>query len=164
MQILSHDLFEGRAPATRGGELATTYLATQLALAGFEPAGDDGTWFQQVPIVEVGGRPRVHAERCRAAPTGTATTSWRSRAWKTPKVAVRGEVVFVGHGIVAPEQKWNDYAGVDVKGKWVLIMVNDPPAPADEPTLFGGPGADLLRPLDLQVRGGGAPGRGRARC
>ena len=53
-------------------------------------------------------------------------------------MAVRGEVVFVGHGIVAPEQKWNDYAGVDVKGKWVLVMVNDPPAPADEPTLFGG--------------------------
>ena len=54
-------------------------------------------------------------------------------------MTVRGDVVFVGHGIVAPEQKWNDYAGVDVKGKWVLIMVNDPPAPADEPTLFGGP-------------------------
>ena len=52
---------------------------------------------------------------------------------------MRGDVVFVGHGIVAPEQKWNDYEGVDVKGKWVLIMVNDPPAPADEPTLFGGP-------------------------
>ena len=53
-------------------------------------------------------------------------------------MSVRGEVVFVGYGIVAPEQKWNDYAGVDVKGKWVLMMVNDPPAPADEPTLFGG--------------------------
>ena len=51
---------------------------------------------------------------------------------------MHGDVVFVGHGIVAPEQKWNDYAGVDVKGKWVLVMVNDPPAPADEPTLFGG--------------------------
>ena len=55
-----------------------------------------------------------------------------------PKVSVQGEVVFVGHGIVAPEQQWNDYAGVDVKGKWVLIMVNDPPAPATEPALFGG--------------------------
>ena len=55
-----------------------------------------------------------------------------------PRVHVQGDVVFVGHGIVAPEQKWNDYAGVDVKGKWVLVMVNDPPAPPDEPTLFGG--------------------------
>ena len=52
---------------------------------------------------------------------------------------VQGDVVFVGYGINAPELKWNDYAGVDVQGKWVMIMVNDPPAPADEPTLFGGP-------------------------
>ena len=57
---------------------------------------------------------------------------------ETPRVQVQGDVIFVGYGIVAPELKWNDYAGVDVKGKWVLIMVNDPPAPADEPTLFGG--------------------------
>ena len=49
-----------------------------------------------------------------------------------------GEVVFVGHGIVAPEIKWNDYAGVDMKGKIALIMVNDPPATPDEPQLFGG--------------------------
>ena len=56
-----------------------------------------------------------------------------------PRVQVQGDVVFVGYGINAPELDWNDYAGTDVKGKWVLIMVNDPPAPADEPTLFGGP-------------------------
>ena len=55
------------------------------------------------------------------------------------RVQVQGDVVFVGYGINAPELKWNDYAGVDVRGKWVMIMVNDPPAPADEPTLFGGP-------------------------
>jgi Zn-dependent M28 family amino/carboxypeptidase len=58
---------------------------------------------------------------------------------ESARVQVQGEVVFVGYGVNAPELKWNDYAGVDVKGKWVLIMVNDPPAPADEPTLFGGP-------------------------
>jgi Zn-dependent M28 family amino/carboxypeptidase len=56
-----------------------------------------------------------------------------------PRVQVQGEVVFVGYGINAPELKWNDYAGANVRGKWVMIMVNDPPAPADEPTLFGGP-------------------------
>ena len=55
-----------------------------------------------------------------------------------PRVQVQGEVVFVGHGINAPELKWNDYAGANVRNKWVMIMVNDPPAPADEPTLFGG--------------------------
>ena len=55
-----------------------------------------------------------------------------------PRVQVQGEVVFVGYGINAPELNWNDYAGANVRGKWVMIMVNDPPAPADEPTLFGG--------------------------
>jgi Zn-dependent M28 family amino/carboxypeptidase len=137
VRMLSHDHFEGRAPATRGGELATAYLATQLALLGIEPAGDNGTWFQDVPIVE-------------AAVDRTFSLSVPGRTFKylddivafsgveDPKVTVKGEVVFVGHGIVAPELNWNDYAGVDVKGKWVLIMVNDPPAPANEPTLFGG--------------------------
>ena len=138
VQMLSHDGFEGRAPATRGGDLATTYLATQLAQIGFAPAGDNGTYFQQVPIVE-------------ATVDRTFTLSVPGRTYKymddvvafsgveDAKVAVAGEVVFVGHGIVAPELKWNDYAGVDVTGKWVLVMVNDPPAPADEPTLFDGP-------------------------
>ena len=138
VQMLSHDGFEGRAPATRGGDLAATYLATQLAQIGFAPAGDNGTYFQQVPIVE-------------ATVDRTFTLSVPGRTYKymddvvafsgveDAKVAVAGEVVFVGHGIVAPELKWNDYAGVDVKGKWVLVMVNDPPAPADEPTLFDGP-------------------------
>ncbi len=137
VRMLAHDHFEGRAPATRGGELATAYLASQLALAGVEPAGDNGTYFQEVPIVE-------------ATVDRSFTLSVPGRTFKylddvvafsgveDPKVSVSGDVVFVGHGIVAPEQHWNDYAGADVKGKWVLIMVNDPPAPADEPALFGG--------------------------
>ncbi|MGD9905623.1 MAG: M20/M25/M40 family metallo-hydrolase [Vicinamibacterales bacterium] len=137
VRFLSHDLLEGRAPATRGGELATEYLATQLALAGFAPAGDGGTWFQQVPIVEStvgrGFTLSVPGRTYRYLDDVVAFSGVEDAT-----VSVRGEVVFVGHGIVAPEQQWNDYAGVDVKGKWVLVMVNDPPAPADEPTLFGG--------------------------
>jgi len=136
-KILSSDLFEGRAPATRGGELTTSYLATQLALAGLEPGGDHGTYFQQVPIVEA----TVDRSFSLAVPGRTYKYGQDVVAFsgvEDAKVAVRGEVVFVGHGIVAPEQQWNDYAGVDVTGKWVLIMVNDPPAPADEPNLFGG--------------------------
>ena len=137
-QILSSDLFEGRAPATRGGELATTYLATQLALAGLEPGGDNGTYFQQVPIVEATvDRTFALSVPGRTYKYGDDVVAFSGVEDAT--VRVRGDVVFVGHGIVAPEQRWNDYAGVDVKGKWVLIMVNDPPAPADEPTLFGGP-------------------------
>ena len=137
-QILSSDLFEGRAPATRGGDLATTYLATQMALLGLEPAGDSGTYFQQVPIVEATvDRTFTLSVPGRTYKYGDDVVAFSGR--EDAKVNVRGDVVFVGHGIVAPEQKWNDYAGVDVKGKWVLIMVNDPPAPADEPTLFAGP-------------------------
>ena len=135
--MLSHDLMEGRAPSTRGGTLAAEYLATQLAAMGLEPAGDSGTYLQQVPIVEsvvdrsftlsVPGRTYRYYDDV-VAFSGT----------EQPRVQVQGDVVFVGHGIVAPELKWNDYAGVEVKGKWVMVMVNDPPAPADEPTLFGG--------------------------
>ena len=136
-KILSSDLFEGRAPATRGGDLTTPYLATQMALAGLEPGGDNGTYFQQVPIVEA----TVDRSFSLTVPGRTYTYGDDVVAFsgvEDAKVSVRGEVVFVGHGIVAPEQQWNDYAGVEVKGKWVLIMGNDPPAPADEPNLFGG--------------------------
>jgi Zn-dependent M28 family amino/carboxypeptidase len=137
IRMLSHDLMEGRAPSTRGGTLAAEYLATQLAAAGIEPGGENGGYFQQVPIVESvvdrsftlsipGANYRYFDDV--VAFSGT----------EQPRVHVQGDVVFVGHGIVAPEQKWNDYAGTDVKGKWVLVMVNDPPAPPEEPNLFGG--------------------------
>ena len=138
LQLLSHDLFEGRAPSTRGGTLAAEYIATQLAEMGLEPGGDNGTFLQQVPIVES----VVDRSFVLSVPGATYryfTDVIATSGTEQPRVQVQGEVVFVGHGIVAPEQQWNDYAGVDVKGKWALIMVNDPPAPADEPTLFGGP-------------------------
>jgi Zn-dependent M28 family amino/carboxypeptidase len=138
LRMLSSDSFEGRAPATRGGQLAVEYLATQMAALGLQPAGDGGTFFQQVPIVE--------STVERTFTVSVPGTSYRYlqdvvafSGVETPRVQVQGDVTFVGYGINAPELKWNDYAGVDVKGKWVLIMVNDPPAPADEPTLFGGP-------------------------
>jgi len=136
--MLSSDLFEGRAPSTRGGRLAEEYLATQMAALGLQPAGDDGTFFQQVPIVE------STVERTFALSVPGATYRYFEdvvafSGLESARVPVQGEVVFVGYGVNAPELKWNDYAGADVKGKWVLIMVNDPPAPADEPTLFGGP-------------------------
>lgn len=137
IQMLSHDLMEGRAPSTRGGALAAEYLATELATLGIAPAGENGTYFQQVPIVESVVDPSFTL----SIPGNTY--KYRSdivafSGVETPRVHVQGEVVFVGYGIVAPEQKWNDYEGVDVKGKWVLIMVNDPPPSVDEPNLFGG--------------------------
>jgi Zn-dependent M28 family amino/carboxypeptidase len=138
LRMLSHDLMEGRAPSTRGGTLAAEYIATQMGVIGLEPGGDNGTYFQQVPIVESvvdrGFMLSVPGASYRYFDDVIATSGTEQA-----RVQVQGEVVFVGHGIVAPEQQWNDYSGADVKGKWVLIMVNDPPAPADEPTLFGGP-------------------------
>jgi len=137
VKMLSSDLFEGRAPATRGGALAAEYLANQLAAIGIEPAGEDGTYFQQVPIVAS----VINRDFALSVP-GRAYRYYDEivpfSGLERGEVQVQGDIVFVGHGIVAPELKWNDYAGADVKGKWVLIMVNDPPAPADEPNLFGG--------------------------
>ncbi len=138
LRMLSSDAFEGRAPATRGGQLAQEYLATQMAALGLQPAGDNGTFFQQVPIVE------ATVERTFTLSVPGATYRYLQdvvafSGVEQARVQVQGDVVFVGYGINAPELKWNDYAGADVKGKWVLIMVNDPPAPDDEPTLFGGP-------------------------
>jgi Zn-dependent M28 family amino/carboxypeptidase len=137
LQTLASEDMQGRAPSTPGGQKAADYIASQLKTIGIAPAGENGTYFQQVPIVEsivnrnftlsVPGRTYRFYDDI-VAFSGT----------EQARVHVQGDVVFVGHGIVAPEQKWNDYAGVDVKGKWVLVMVNDPPAPAEEPTLFGG--------------------------
>jgi Zn-dependent M28 family amino/carboxypeptidase len=139
VQMLSDDLLEGRAPSTRGGQLAARYLATQLALVGFEPGAPDGTYFQPVAIVES----EVNRSFTLAAGPGPAFRYLQEVVAFTdvqePNVRTSGEIVFVGHGIVAPEYDWNDYAGLDMHGRIALVMVNDPPAPAEEPELFGGP-------------------------
>jgi len=138
VRFLSDDLLEGRAPSTRGGRLAAQYLATQLATLGYAPAGDNGTYFQDVPIVESIVDPAFTL----SAGNGPSFTYLKdvvaTSGRPDSRVRVDGELVFVGHGIVAPEYRWNDYAGIDMKGKIALIMVNDPPATADEPQLFGG--------------------------
>ena len=135
---LGSDEYEGRAPATAGGQKTQDYLARQLSALGVEPGAPDGTYFQQVPIVESA----VERNFVLSVPGNTYKYFADVVAFsgvERPRVQVQGDVVFVGYGINAPELKWNDYAGANVRGKWVMIMVNDPPAPADEPTLFGGP-------------------------
>lgn len=137
-KTLSSDEFGGRAPATPGGEKTQNYLADQLKAMGVAPGAPDGTYFQQVPIVES----TVERNFVLSVPGNTyrfSTDIVAVSGVEKPRVQVQGDVVFVGYGINAPELKWNDYDGVSVRGKWVMIMVNDPPAPADEPTLFGGP-------------------------
>ena len=137
VQALSADDMEGRAPSTPGGQRAAQYIADQLRAIGVEPAGDKGTYFQEVPIVES----VVNRAFTLSVPGRTYRYFQDIVAFsgmEQARVHVQGDVVFVGHGIVAPEQKWNDYAGANVRGKWVLIMVNDPPATAEEPDLFAG--------------------------
>jgi Zn-dependent M28 family amino/carboxypeptidase len=138
VKTLASDEFEGRAPATPGGQKTQDYLAKQLSDLGVAPGAPDGTYFQQVPIVESA----VERTFVLSVPGNTYryfTDVVAFSGVEKARVQVQGDVVFVGYGINAPELTWNDYAGVSVRGKWVMIMVNDPPAPADEPTLFGGP-------------------------
>jgi Zn-dependent M28 family amino/carboxypeptidase len=138
LRFLAHDLLEGRAPSTRGGQLAAEYLATQLALLGFEPGAADGTFFQQVPVVESVVDPSFTLRVGRGAPFRYLADVVAFSGVQDSRVDAAGDVVFVGHGIVAPEYQWNDYAGVDMAGKIALVMVNDPPATAEEPQLFAG--------------------------
>jgi Zn-dependent M28 family amino/carboxypeptidase len=140
LRFLSSDLLEGRAPGTRGGRLAAEYIATQLRAYGVEP-GANGSFFQTVPIDVMATQPAT----IRAVATGKATASLRQPEdiviWggsATPQGTARGELVFVGYGAAAPEYRWDDFKGVDVKGKVLLVLVNDPPAPPGEPALFGG--------------------------
>ena len=139
LKFLSDDLLEGRAPSTRGGQVAAQYLAAQLALVGFEPGAANGTYFQDVAIVESIVNPSFTLTVGSGAPFQYLQDVVAFSDVQEPRISTSGEVVFVGHGIVAPEYSWNDYAGVDMKGKVALIMVNDPPATSEEPQLFGGP-------------------------
>jgi Zn-dependent M28 family amino/carboxypeptidase len=141
LRFLSSDLLEGRAPATRGGSLASGYIASALQAAGVAP-GNGASYLQTVPIdVVTADQSTIHV-----AASGKATAALRDPddvvVWSgsaVPSTAARAELVFVGYGVEAPEYKWDDFKGVDVRGKVLLILVNDPPAPASEPTLFDGP-------------------------
>jgi Zn-dependent M28 family amino/carboxypeptidase len=138
-RFLSSDLLEGRGVGTRGGQLATEYIATQLAIAGAKPAGADGTFFQPVPLVGIETQPGATL----SATAGAATAEFRwsddfvgAAQTQRPEETFDGEAVFAGHGITAPEFGWDDYKGIDVKGKVVLVFTNEPPS--TDPKFFGG--------------------------
>jgi Zn-dependent M28 family amino/carboxypeptidase len=138
--FLADDLLEGRAPASRGGDLAAKYIAAQFARLGLEPIGPDASYFQNVPMV---GRTITTPADLRVG-KGDEALSFKYLDDFVPTTdserqmaTVEGELVFVGYGIVAPEYRWDDFKGVDVKGKILLGLVNDPPATAAEPELFG---------------------------
>ncbi len=138
-RFLSSDLLEGRGVGQRGGDIATEYIATQLALAGAKPFGDNGTFFQSVPLVGVETSP--NAQLSAAVWGKSVDLKWADdfvglSALQKPETRFEADVVFVGHGITAPEWKWDDYKGVDVTGKIVLLFTNEPSS--NDPKFFDG--------------------------
>lgn len=139
VRFLADDLLEGRGPGSRGDALTQLYIATQFQTLGLKPGSTNGQWLQPVPLVGV---------RTLAPPQVTFTSSGQSVVLQsiTDIVATMGspkpaasitdaEVVFVGYGIQAPEYDWDDYKEVDLRGKILLMLNNDP---ADDPALFEG--------------------------
>ncbi|MDQ3802010.1 MAG: M28 family metallopeptidase [Acidobacteriota bacterium] len=138
VKFLSDDAFEGRAPGSRGGELAAKYIANQLQMLGIKP-GNNGSYFQPVSLVAVKADPNTTLNVGGSAyKFGSEFVAFTGA--QTEKVNLNAELVFVGYGIDAPEQRWNDYKGSaqDYRGKILVMMVNDPPATTAEPNLFGG--------------------------
>jgi len=139
-RFLSDDVTEGRGPGTRGAEVAAKYIATQFELAGLTPVSGE-SFFQMVPMIgSKASRPPALA-----VVTGTGRVEFEFArdfvGWPTSnrkEASLAGnELVFVGYGIKAPEMGWDDYKGRDLKGKVLLMLVNDPPSA--DPAFFGGP-------------------------
>jgi Zn-dependent M28 family amino/carboxypeptidase len=128
-KTLSDDSFEGRAPATPAEEKTIAYISDRFGKAGLKPGGTDGGWYQSVPLVELNAKASPLSITGGKIPLSfTAPADMVIHSYQVqPHIAVKdSDVVFVGYGINAPERGWNDYAGVDVKGKTVVILVNDP--------------------------------------
>ncbi len=147
-KTLASDEFEGRAPGTHGEELTVAYIADQFKKAGLKPGNPDGTYVQKVPMVGIvtdqkavlsfrrGGKERKLAWR-------DDFVAWTMRVSDTVSVD-KSDMVFVGYGVQAPEFNWDDYKGIDLKGKTMVVLVGDPPVPDPanpaelDPKMFGG--------------------------
>ncbi len=128
LRFLASDILEGRGPGSRGAELAALYVATQFELAGLSPGVGDSSFLQPVPLVAVTSDPRL-AFRARGGASyeavhGPDFVAWSSRPLEPTEI--ESELVFVGYGISAPGAGWDDYKEVDVHGKVLLMLLNDP--------------------------------------
>jgi Zn-dependent M28 family amino/carboxypeptidase len=140
VRFLANDLLEGRGPGTRGGDIAANYIAAQFALYGLKPAGDNGSFLQKVDFV---GEHTLPGTTASLAPAHGAAMDLKlgedyvaGNQTQTESADIDAPIVFVGYGIEAPEYKWDDFKGVDVKGKVVLLIVNEPPS--KDPKFFNG--------------------------
>lgn len=139
VKFLSSDLLEGRGTGTQGLKIASSYVAAQFAKSGVEPGGENGTYFQEVPMVNYTAQSNVRFEfvKGRERVALKYLDDFVANTGKIePRVQVNSEIVFVGYGVDAPEQNWSDYKDMDVTGKVLLMLVNDPPS--DDPNHFGG--------------------------
>jgi Zn-dependent M28 family amino/carboxypeptidase len=131
IKVLSSDEFEGRAPGSAGEQRTVDYLISQFKALGLKPGNPDGTYIQNVPLVGFSAKPTIsflsRGERLDVA-FPTEGVIWSRRFVPEVKVA-DSEVVFVGYGVVAPEYGWDDYKDVDVRGKTILMLINDPAIP-----------------------------------
>lgn len=143
IEKLASDEFEGRAPGTPGGQAASQYIADEMKAAGLAPMGENGTYFQPVELTAQTVLPSSSMEIVKGEAQiidGNSTENavfWTKRLNKTVEIK-DSDLVFVGYGVTAPEFGWNDYAGLDVKGKTVVMLVNDPGFATKDENLFKG--------------------------
>ena len=140
VKYLSHDLLEGRGTGQRGGDVAAEYIATQFAEYGLKPTGGNGTFMQRVPLVGITTLPETEftlvPEHGDAMPLKPRDEYVAFDQTQQPQSEVDAEIVYVGYGIEAPEYNWDDYKGMDVRGKVLLMLVNEPSS--DDPKFFKG--------------------------
>src|SRR6266571_5302379 len=133
IKTLASDEFEGRAPGTKGEELSIKYISDQFRSIGLKPGNPNGSYFQEVPlagiksdpkmVLAVAGKPPMELKY----PDDFVASSARLQQ---PEIKIdNSDLVFVGYGVVAPEYGWDDYKGVDVRGKTILMLINDPAVP-----------------------------------
>jgi Zn-dependent M28 family amino/carboxypeptidase len=146
IKTLSSDAFEGRLPGTKGEELTVKYISEQYQAAGLEPGNPDGSWVQRVPLVGITGAPSPLTITKGSTKTPLAyekdMIAWSRHVADSVSVA-DSDVIFVGYGVEAPEFQWDDYKGIDTKGKTLVMLVNDPLVTgadgSPDPKIFGGP-------------------------
>jgi Zn-dependent M28 family amino/carboxypeptidase len=131
IKILSSDEFEGRAPGSKGEDLSINYIAEQFKRMGLKPGNPDGTYLQEVPLAGITSDPQISfTVGPNTMPLKFPDDFVASSARLQENISVpKSELVFVGYGIVAPEYGWDDYKDVDVRGKTLLMRINDPPIP-----------------------------------